>query len=234
VHAAFDHLPGRFRGGAGDDPEGFRARNVEGSRRLLAAAAEARIPRVLALSSRAVHGDHRSGPLAEDDALAPDTLYGAVKRDLEAMLPAYPGIALALRPTGVFGLVPGTGTHKWRGLFADFLRGEPVAPRVATEVHGADLAAAALLLLDAPSVALAHRAYAVSDLVLDRHDLLAALAAAAGSARSPPPRADAAVLGVMVTDRLRALGWRPAGRARLGADMPAMAALARSDAGDLC
>src|SRR5690554_2248386 len=31
VHAAFDHLPGRYRGGEGDDPQSFRRRNVDSS-----------------------------------------------------------------------------------------------------------------------------------------------------------------------------------------------------------
>src|SRR5690606_27662555 len=31
VHAAFDHVPGKYRGGEGDDPAAFRRRNLEGS-----------------------------------------------------------------------------------------------------------------------------------------------------------------------------------------------------------
>jgi len=46
VHAAFDHLPGRFRGGEGSDPAGFRARNVEGSSRLFEAACRAGVARI--------------------------------------------------------------------------------------------------------------------------------------------------------------------------------------------
>ena len=34
VHAAFDHVPGRYRGGEGDDPEGFAALNRDASLRL--------------------------------------------------------------------------------------------------------------------------------------------------------------------------------------------------------
>ena len=34
VHAAFAHVPGRYRGGEGDDPEGFRRLNLDGTVRL--------------------------------------------------------------------------------------------------------------------------------------------------------------------------------------------------------
>jgi UDP-glucose 4-epimerase len=38
VHAAFDHLPGRYRGGEGDDPARFRRINLDGSVRLFESA----------------------------------------------------------------------------------------------------------------------------------------------------------------------------------------------------
>lgn len=230
VHAAFHHVPGRFRGGEGDDPAGFRRANVEGSRRLLDAAAAAGVPRLVAMSSRAVYGDGRADWLRETDRPVPDTLYGRVKLALEAMLPGYPGVAVAVRATGVYGLAAGSDEHKWRGLFAGWLRGATIAPRVATEVHGADLAAAILLLLSAPPEAVRARAFNVSDLLLDRHDLIAAIADAANATGALPPRAAADRVGRMATDRLEALGWRPGGRARLLADLPRMAAIARSDA----
>ena len=39
VHCAFAHVPGRYRGGEGDDPEGFRRANLDGSLALIRAAA---------------------------------------------------------------------------------------------------------------------------------------------------------------------------------------------------
>ena len=41
VHAAFDHIPGRYRGGEGDDAQGFLQRNLDGSLRLFEAARQA-------------------------------------------------------------------------------------------------------------------------------------------------------------------------------------------------
>src|SRR5690606_5461972 len=67
VHAAFHHLPGRYRGGEGEDPAGFRARNLDGSLALFAAAKAAGVRRILFLSSRAVFGGWPPGTrLAED------------------------------------------------------------------------------------------------------------------------------------------------------------------------
>ncbi len=92
-------------------------------------------------------------------------------------------------------------------------RAAPIAPRVATEVHGDDLAAAVRLALETD----ARGVFNVSDLLLDRHDLLARVQALTGCPHPPPPRAAGAPPGAMATDRLRALGWRPGGTARLDA-----------------
>ncbi len=206
VHLAFDHAPGRYRGGEGDDPARFMARNRDGSLTLIEAA---RAERVVFLSSRAVYGDARRGEiLRETDPLAPDSLYGRMKRDVEDAVLAVPG-GVVLRATGVYGRAPGATRHKWAGLFADYFAGRPIAARRATEVHGADLAAAVLLALAAPA-----GACNVSDLMVDRHDLLAGVRARVGGPEPPPPAGDPPP-GEMATDRLRALGWRPGGAARL-------------------
>jgi len=210
VHLAFDHAPGRYRGGEAGDPEGFLRRNRDGSLALLAAAAGAR---VVFLSSRAVYGDARRGEtLSETDPLAPDSLYGAMKADVEAAVFARGGSAL--RATGVYGRPPGATMHKWSDLFADYRAGRPIASRAATEIHGDDIASAVLSLLAAPDPA---GPWNASDLLLDRTDLLAAVAARTGSPHPPPPRAPGPPPGIMATDRLRALGWRPGGPARLEA-----------------
>ena len=223
IHAAFQHAPGRYRGGEGTDPEGFLAANRAGSLRLFAAAREAGVARALFLSTRAVYGDHPAGTvLTEDLELRPDTLYGQMKTDVEQGLAALssPGFSTAsLRATGVYGPGP---NHKWTNLFADFHAARPVAPRVATEVHGDDLAAAALLLLNAPAQALAPHTFNVSDLTLDLHDLLAEVARLTGCTAPLPPRADAAKVSVMDCTRLRALGWQPGGWPLLRASLPAM------------
>jgi nucleoside-diphosphate-sugar epimerase len=212
VHAALDHAPGAFRGGEGD-PARFRRLNLDGTRVLFDAAGDMRL---IFLSSRAVYGDHRRGEtLRESDPPVPDSLYGEVKLAGEQALG---GRGVALRPTGVYGGSP----HKWEALFAAYLRGEAIPPRIATEVHGADLAAAVLLALDAPPGVLN-----VSDILLDRHDLLARVQSLTGCRHPPPPRFAGPPPGVMATDRLRALGWRPGGWPRLDAFL-AVAGLAQA------
>ncbi len=202
VHAALAHAPGAYRGGEGDDPARFRRLNLDGTRALFDAAGDMRI---VFVSSRAVYGDHRRGEiLREEDEPAPDSLYGEVKLAGEMALA---GRGVALRPTGVYGGDP----HKWEGLFAAYLRGDPIPPRIATEVHGADVAAAVLLMLDSAATG----AFNVSDILLDRHDLLAHLQALTACPHPPPPRAEGPPPAVMATDRLRAVGWQPGGNDRL-------------------
>jgi nucleoside-diphosphate-sugar epimerase len=204
VHAALDHAPGAYRGGEGGDPARFRRLNLDGTRALFDAAGDMR---TVFLSSRAVYGDHRRGEtLREEDEPDPDTLYGEVKLAGETALA---GRGVALRPTGVYGGNP----HKWEGLFAAYLRGDPIPPRIATEVHGADVAAAVLLMLDSPATG----AVNVSDILLDRHDLLSRLRTLTACPHPPPPRAEGPPPVLMANDRLRALGWQPGGNDRLGA-----------------
>ncbi|MEE4121044.1 MAG: NAD(P)-dependent oxidoreductase [Paracoccaceae bacterium] len=216
VHAAFSHVPGRYRGGEGDDPGGFARLNRDGSVRLFEAARAAGVARVVFLSSRAVYGGWRPGTaLHEGLETRPDTLYGEVKAAAEralAGLSAAGVIGVSLRATGVCGPpVPGL-PHKWRPLLDAFARGEPVAPRAGTEVHAGDLAAAVRLLLDAEAGALAPGLFDCSDILLDRRDLLAEWSALTGTPGPLPDRADASQVSVMHADRLRALGWRPRGR----------------------
>ncbi|MDP3342565.1 NAD(P)-dependent oxidoreductase [Frigidibacter sp.] len=223
IHAAFQHAPGRYRGGEGTDPEGFLAANRDGSLRLFAAAREAGVARALFLSTRAVYGDHPAGTvLTEDLELRPDTLYGQMKADVEQGLAALSSpsfLTASLRATGVYGPGP---NHKWTDLFKDFRAGRTITPRVATEVHGDDLAAAALLLLDAPAEALASHAFNVSDLTLDLHDLLAEVARLTGCTAPLPPRADAGQVSAMDCTRLRDLGWQPGGWPLLRGSLPSM------------
>lgn len=222
VHAAFAHVPGKYRGGEGDDPERFVALNRDGSLRLFEQAKAAGVGQVVFLSSRAVYDGLPAGtPLPDGTPVAPASLYGRVKAEAEAGLAALdgPGFATAsIRATGIYG--PGEG-HKWTGLFADYLAGRPIAPRVATELHGDDLAAAILLILRNG----ARGAFNASDLLIDRHDLLTEVQRLTGCPHPPPPRADSPV-SVMSCERLSAHGWQPGGWTRLQDNLPAM--LARS------
>ena len=222
IHAAFLHIPGRYRGGEGDDPQGFAAANLDGSLRLFQAARDSGVSRAVFLSSRAVHDGYPAGmALADDLPPAPTGLYGQIKAHVEAALAAMatPEFRTAsLRPTGVYG--PGL-PQKWAGLIAGFRAGITPAPRVATEVHGADLADAALRVLADPDM---RGSYNVSDLILDRRDLLKAVAQLTGCGTPLPQRADASVLRVPCCGRLHALGWAPGGRARLIQDLPRITA----------
>ena len=218
VHLALAHAPGRYRGGEGEDPAGFLRANRDGTLRLFEAAARAGVTRVLFLSSRAVHDGHPPGPLQDDLPPAPTSLYGTVKAEAEAALAALPLRGTSLRATGVYG--PGRA-NKWRGLFADFLGGTVPPPHVATEVHGEDLAVAILLVLAAPAPPASLNA---ADLVLDRADLLAEVAALTGCRTPLPPRAPTDGLRIPDCSGLRALGWRPGGMPRLRASLPALLA----------
>ncbi|KGJ22467.1 NAD-dependent epimerase/dehydratase family protein [Paracoccus sanguinis] len=218
VHAAFAHVPGKYRGGEGDDPHRFVALNRDASLRLFAEAKAAGVGQVVFLSSRAVHDGRPEGtPLPDGTPPLPASLYGRVKAEAEAGLAALdgPGFATAsLRATGVYG--PGAG-HKWEGLFADYRAGRSIAPRRGTEVHGDDLAAALTLVLDRQGRGSFH----VSDLLVDRHDLLSEVQRLTGCPHAPPPRAETPV-SQMGCARLTALGWRPRGWPGLVAALPGM------------
>lgn len=215
IHCAFAHAPGRYRGGEGDDPAAFLRLNGDGTRRLFDAAARDGVDRIVFLSSRAVHDGHPAGTALPDDLPArPADLYGRVKADAEAHLAGLPVRGTAIRATGVYGL-PG----KWHDLFTDYRAGRPIPPRIATEVHGDDLAAAILLLLTQPDPP---DQVNCSDLILDRHDLLAEVRTLTGCPHPLPARADPAPLRVQTCDRLRAMGWQPGGMAKLRATLPGL------------
>lgn len=217
IHAAFAHVPGKYRGGEGDDPDAFRSRNVDGTLRLFARAAQDGVTRIVFLSSRAVYDGYPAGSVLQDGMSArPDSLYGIAKAKVEDWLAAQPGLATAsLRATGVYGPGAPGQPHKWADLFAAYARGDTPAPRVGSEVHADDLAAAARLLLTAPAADLAPATFNLSDILLDHRDLLATYADLIGIQRPLPPRADASRVSVMQCDRLRALGWQPRGMAGL-------------------
>jgi nucleoside-diphosphate-sugar epimerase len=225
IHAAFDHVAGRYRGGEGEDPEGFLARNRAGSARLFDAAQAAGIARVVFLSSRAVYGTCPPGTaLTEDRPLAPDTLYGRMKADLEADLAARAGAdftPVSLRITGVYGQPAAYGCHKWAELFADFAAGRPIAPRRGTEVHGRCMANAVRRVLTQSDDHVAGRAFNVSDLDLDRRDLLALYADLHGLDRPLPDRVPDPP-AAMDCSALQALGWVPGGPRRLRETLAAL------------
>lgn len=219
IHCAFSHVSGRYRGGEGDDPDGFWKANVDGTLHLITEAKRSGVNRAIFLSSRAVYGPHDAGSMLDETTLCrPDTLYGeaklAVERGLSAMADAaFPPVIL--RPTGVYGPGGSGRRHKWSNLFAEFSAGKPIKPRIGTEVHGDDLGDAVRLLATLPTRDLAQFGAApcfnASDVLLDRRDLLTAYSDRTGIAGVLPASADASVFNVMDCSRLKSLGWEPRG-----------------------
>ncbi|TDL81467.1 NAD(P)-dependent oxidoreductase [Palleronia sediminis] len=220
VHCAFHHVPGRYRGGEGADPELFRRLNVDGTLALFEAAPHVRIA---FLSSRAVYGP---GPRAErpNEAtpLKPDTLYGRVKAEVEAYLA--PRDAVSLRATGVYGPPAPWQRHKWAELFDNFRAGRRIAPRCGTEVHGADLWQALSLAIDAGHIGPLN----VSDLILDRADLLHRYAEISRMTGKLPPHAPFDPASEMDCSLLQGLGWRPKGSAGLDETLAQITAAERN------
>ncbi|MBS9721042.1 NAD(P)-dependent oxidoreductase [Tianweitania sp. BSSL-BM11] len=216
IHAAFDHLPGRFRGGEGLDPEGFKNRNINGSEALFKAAKSAGVARAIFLSTRAVYGTQPPGKILDEDTRPhADTLYGEVKlageRRLQALADAR-FCTTSLRVTGVYGPATAGREDKWTPMIRSWLAGTPIEPRAGTEVHGRDVSRAVELLLEAPIDDVSGKVFNVSDLMVDNSDILAIVQEATGLAHPLPPAADTTAFNPMATERLKALGWHPGGK----------------------
>src|SRR5690606_24030385 len=120
---------------------------------------------------------------------------------------------ISLRVTGVYGPAGPDRTHKWAGLFADYLAGRHIETRAGTEVHGSDVAAAVRLLLEKEDVACL--VFNVSDVLVDRRDILSIVKRVTGCPHPLPQPADKAAINRMRCDRLMKLGWQPGGMALL-------------------
>lgn len=233
VHCAYEHVPGRYRGGEGDDLPGYWRANLHGGVDLMQKTVEAGVTRLVLMSSRAVFGQRSPpGSWVEDDTRpVPDTHYGACKLALEAHASAFAAVDgvcfCSLRPTGVYGVTYPVERTKWLDLALKLVRGEPLPePRLATEVHGQDVAAAVWILLTAPADVVAGRAFNCSDLTVDTRDVMAALADRLRIGRGLPSPATNALRNPMRSAGLRNLGWQAGGNARLNVTIPELAAAA--------
>jgi len=157
IHSALYHPGGGFRGGEGDLID-FVQTNLVGTIQLIEAARQAGAGRFVFISTCAVHEkilDDR--PLDEAHPLWPKSHYGAHKAAIEKFVHSY-GLGsgypiCALRPTGVYGLAHRLADSKWFDLVAAVVRGETVeCRRGGKEVHAADVAKAAWLLLTAEGI----------------------------------------------------------------------------------
>ena len=238
VHCAYQHAPGKYRGGEAGNRSAFWRANLLAGVELMERARRAAVPRLVLLSSRAVFG--RASPQRDhvtDASLpVPDTHYGAMKLALEAHAAAFSatdGVCYAsLRPTGVYGLARPVERSKWFDI-AQLVRRPALdmaslpPPRRATEVHGVDVADAVWRLLTAPPERVAGRAFNCSDIVVDNRDVIGGLAARAGVRLALPPPATNPLRHQMRTPGLAALGWRPGGQPLLAATLDALSAAAK-------
>ncbi len=218
VHLAYQHVPGRYRGGEGDDLAQWLEVNLHGTLDLLLAARSASVPQFVFLSSRAVFSRTEPGRvLDETHPTSPDTHYGAYKAAVEAMLHSFAAVegmrTTALRATGVYGAVEPTTQSKWYDLVKAVLAGEAVtSSRGGTEVHGGDVARTVVALLAEPS-----RAPAVvhlSDLYVTQRDLVALIREVAGQPGPLPPPSEPP-RNVLVCAELAELGIVLGGEALL-------------------
>jgi nucleoside-diphosphate-sugar epimerase len=209
VHAAFDHVPGKYRGGEGDDPKRFARMNLDGTIKLFETAKRAGHRRAVFISSRAVYDGLPEGlPLTEDADLSPTSLYGEIKHKGELAVAGLcdPDFSTAsLRLTGVYGdLRP----NKWDQMFETYRSGSVIEPRAGTEVHGSDVGSAVRLMLEAEAVRIAGESFNVSDILTDRSEILSHV----DNGRRLPEKADLSRVRVMPTAKIEALGWRGGGK----------------------
>ncbi|MCR9278925.1 MAG: NAD(P)-dependent oxidoreductase [Pseudomonadaceae bacterium] len=255
IHCAFSHVDGRYRGGEGDSPVDFWRANFLTSLELFAQAEGAKLTRVIQLSSRAVFDAVEASSLAPDGRLddaagtAANTHYGSMKAALEAVartLANDKGLSITtLRPTGVYGRRLQWASSKWYDYAQNAVRASAnthlsqttsdshLPKRLATEVHGEDVASAILLLLAAPHEDVAGRVFNCSDIAVSRRELVAGFDDVANNrelterfAQLHPDNWPARSLRC---DALVQLGWQPGGRQRLARTLEELVSAARHD-----
>ena len=177
VHAAFDHVPGAYRGGEGANPARFWDLNFNATLRLLEQAREVGVRKVVLFSSRAVYGAHQvfgETAISEVVAAEPDSHYGALKAATETLARLYSDQQMqvtVLRPTGIYGGHP--QNNKWAPMFRDCLRG--ILPNfnfMATEVYGKTVAQAMGLVLQDQRGDMAGRVFNLSEVRVSTSQIL--------------------------------------------------------------
>jgi len=215
VHSALDHPSGRFMGGEGDLIP-YLETNLIGTLRLIEAARQTGVQRFILISTCAVYDTIlQDRPLDETHPTWPHSHYGAHKAALEAFVYSY-GLGqgypiCSLRPTGIYGLAHPPQASKWYDLVAAIARDEEVTcRRGGKEVHAADVAKAANLLLEAPAEALTGQAFNCCDRYVSEHEVATIVRDLTGRGRiegeATTPK------NQIATSKLEALGMRFGGR----------------------
>lgn len=224
VHAAFEHEPGRYRGGEGNDPTRFRIVNLHQTEEFLKVLQETHVKRTVFISSRAVFDGYGKSTASLTDTMLtkPGSLYGEIKAHTEELGDSLTEIGFcSLRPTGIYGESRHSEDNKWSELISDAKAGDvsvnSYSNQLRTEVHGGDVASAILLLLTAPLEAVEHRRFNCSDIVISQVqlvDLMRQIEDGQSIDLQSLP-AGLAPINPMVCDGLAELGWQPGGMKKL-------------------
>lgn len=220
VHLAYQHVPGRYREGEGENLADWLQLNLSGAIQLLLATRDANVAQFIFLSSRAVFSQTEPGRvLDETHPVSPDTHYGAYKAAVEALLRSFSSVegmqTTAVRATGVYGLIWPVEQSKWWALVRDAVKGRPIeTTRAGTEVHGQDIARTVWALIDQPTSApeIVH----LSDLYVTTREIVLLARRYAGQpmgdAKSLSPLPQTAPSNILVCTRLDELGIRLGGQ----------------------
>ena len=236
IHAAFDHVPGKYRGGEGSDPLDFMKVNFLGSVELFNQARKFKVKRTVFISSRAVFGEVGPAtlkvPISDDQAPFPDTYYGLYKHAVERISGQFTDIGLcSIRPTGVYGITAPIERTKWFDICRDAHQdlGKNKSDQARTEVHGQAVARAINILIRAPQARVVTRSFNCSDIALSPSQLRSIVhqvRAGADFARiinelpmADPPHHD------MDCDGLRRLGWKKDGLQKVVEEIRSLVAL---------
>jgi nucleoside-diphosphate-sugar epimerase len=230
VHLAYEHVPGKYRGGEGADLDGWLAANLDGSLQLVRAAAMHGVERFVFLSSRAVFSRREPGrELDEAHPTSPDTHYGALKVALEAFLQSFSHVegmrTAALRATGVYGVTWPVERSKWWGLIRAVVDDTPVLSEGGgTEVYGGDVARVVWAMLDWPD--LRAETIHLSDLFVTHRDVVRLARHFAGRPGTLPPAPASPPQNPLACRRLAELGIELGGLSRLEATVAELVHLA--------
>lgn len=212
VHAALDRPGAGFRGAEGD-LVAFVDRNVVGTLRLIEHARAAGAGRFVFISTCAVHERILPDrPLDETHPTTPTSHYGAHKAAVEQFVHSFgwgTGYPIcSLRPTGIYGVAHPVRDSKWFDLVEQVVRGGSVeCVRGGKEVHAADVARAASLLLSAPADQIAGESFNCYDRYVSEWDVAHIAKEISGGGGTIGGR-QTAPKNQIVTDKLRGLGMQ--------------------------